>query len=74
MKKVLLVVLIMIFMLALVSTASAGWGDKQDLCHVTGNGNLVKISVSDNAVDTHLSHGDLSPLHIPGGGTTCDGY
>jgi len=31
---------------------------KVDICHITGNGKYVKISVSENAKQAHLDHGD----------------
>jgi len=31
---------------------------KVDICHITGNGKYVKISVSENAKAAHLAHGD----------------
>ncbi|KAA3654382.1 MAG: hypothetical protein DWQ10_17845 [Calditrichaeota bacterium] len=38
--------------------ALAKSGNKVDLCHMTGDGSFVIISVSQNAVDAHLAHGD----------------
>ncbi|HEY0349803.1 MAG TPA: hypothetical protein VGC60_16780 [Pyrinomonadaceae bacterium] len=41
---------------------------KVDLCHVTGNGSFQPISVSANAVASHLAHGDVQQPNgaVPG--------
>ena len=32
-----------------------------DICHLTGNGQYISISVNQNAVPAHLAHGDYLP-------------
>jgi hypothetical protein len=41
--------------------AVAAPADKVDVCHLEGNGSYHKISVSDNAYDSHIAHGDAAP-------------
>lgn len=62
--------------------AAAARDPKVTLCHATGNGSFRQISVSQNAVDSHLAHGDGylgSDLHCSAcgspcpSGTICDG-
>ena len=52
--------LALVLVVALGATAVAG-GQKDHkvaVCHVTGNGKVVEISVAMPAVDAHLGHGD----------------
>jgi hypothetical protein len=59
----------LLFVLLFCSTAFAG-GDKSDVCHVPPDDtdNVHMISVSDNAYEKHLVHGD-SPVNSEG---TCE--
>jgi hypothetical protein len=41
------------------STTSTTEGRKVTLCHRTGNGRFVKITVAKSAVAAHLRHGDV---------------
>ncbi len=51
---------ILTIVLGLPAVASAG--TKVAICHVTGNGSVNMLLVSENAVDTHIAeHGDFSP-------------
>lgn len=54
----------------LPSTASAKTS-KVDVCHATGNGSYVMITISDKAARKHVKHGDGAPGDaVPG----MDGY
>jgi hypothetical protein len=46
-----------VMLVALASSAIAG--EKETLCHLTGNGSSHQITVSVNAVPAHLRHGDV---------------
>jgi hypothetical protein len=60
-RFVLLVALSLVTALLASGIAVAGPGDKVDVCHLEGNGSYHKISVSDNAYDSHIAHGDAAP-------------
>lgn len=47
----------LVLIVALASSAIAG--EKQTVCHETGNGSVHQITVSVNAVPAHLRHGDV---------------
>jgi hypothetical protein len=53
--------------------ASAGQAGKTDVCHVDGKGGFQLLSISSNALQSHLNHGDALPhtgnLTIPAGAT-----
>jgi len=54
---------------ALIASPRAVAPAKVELCHRTGNGSFNAISVSDNALATHLGHGDvLQPNGLAPGG------
>ena len=42
-----------------VSTLAKGRQEKVEICHLTGNGKYVTISVAASAVQAHLDHGDM---------------
>ncbi len=65
MKKVLLVVLIMVFMLVLATAAFAAPAEKVHVCHVNGTDDVVLIYISDNAWDSHEAHGDAAAVEGP---------
>ncbi len=74
MKKVLLVVLIMVFMLVLATAAFAEPGEKVHVCHVNGADDVVLIYISDNAFETHEAHGDAAAVEGPlAGQWSCGG-
>ena len=45
-----------------LGTAHAG--PKVDVCHVTGNGSVLTLNVSTNALGGHLGHGDSTPSAV----------
>ena len=46
---------------AMAASAVGTPQDKVAICHVTGNGGTHQISVSGNALQAHLGHGDSLP-------------
>jgi len=52
---------VMILSLLLAGSATAKSDSKVEVCHRTGNGSYVLINVSDNALQSHLAHGDGAP-------------
>lgn len=65
---------------AISATAVAQQGGGQEkvtLCHATGTGGYVEISVAAPAVPAHLAHGDVHPDQYgdcPGGGEGPGGF
>ena len=57
MKKLLLVLLVVVVMLATVSGVWAGQ-EKVAVCHLDEEGNYIPINIADPALDAHLAHGD----------------
>lgn len=62
-RRLLLTALVPAMVLVSVMTASAVGTpqDKVTICHVTGNGGSHQITVSGNALDAHMRHGDTLP-------------
>ena len=52
--------------------ASKGGKNKVEICHLTGNGKYVTISVAESAVPAHMAHGDMYPAMIPVGDWVVD--
>jgi hypothetical protein len=48
-------------MLLVAGFCTAAVAEKQNVCHLKGNGSYHLINVSTNAVDAHRSHGDALP-------------
>lgn len=66
-KFSIIIVAAVIFSQVLASGASAKQDNKVDVCHKTGNGSFHLISISADALDAHLSHGDAPPGQaVPG--------
>lgn len=42
--------------------AAKGGKDKVEICHLKGNGEYVTISISENAYQAHLDHGDIRTM------------
>ena len=64
MRRLFLPLLSSVLLVGLSGTAEAKSSKssaKSDVCHVTGNGSTNLLSVSQNAVSAHLSHGDNLP-------------
>jgi hypothetical protein len=57
--RLLVVTLLVPVVLIVALASSAIAGEKQTVCHVTGNGSVHQITVSVNAVPAHLRHGDV---------------
>lgn len=51
----------------LVSGIAFAIDPTMDICHVTGKGTYILISVSSNAVPAHFAHGDVLPGQIVDG-------
>jgi len=49
-------------LLVLTAGPAMGANNKVDICHVQGNDDVHMIEVSENALDTHLDHGDYLPI------------
>ncbi|MEN6299092.1 MAG: hypothetical protein ABFD51_04125 [Anaerolineaceae bacterium] len=68
-KHYLGIVIILTMLLVLVSASSvSAAAEKTDVCHLDKEmGTFKLISISDNAYETHLAHGDVNPGDaIPG--------
>ena len=51
----------MVLVAATTATAVGSPQDKADVCHRAANGTFHEITVSMNALDAHLRHGDVMP-------------
>ena len=60
MRKGMFVLVVMVLALA-AGPAEAKKAPKVDICHVTGNGKILMLNVSANALGGHLGHGDFLP-------------
>lgn len=60
-KKQLLLASLFTFCLFFGGSGIAQASQKVDVCHSKGNGSVVMISVSINALPAHLDHGDFEP-------------
>jgi hypothetical protein len=58
-------------MTGVVSATSTTTGNKTTICHQTGNGRFVQITVNNHALPAHRRHGDIVPA--PAGGCTFAG-
>jgi hypothetical protein len=57
--RLLVVTLLVPVVLIAALAGSAIAGEKETLCHLTGNGSYRQITVSVNAVPAHMRHGDV---------------
>ena len=72
MKKIAICTAAFLALGLLISGTAGAGGVKQDICHVKGNGDVILISTSENAVSAHLAHGDFLPGDIIDGQFACD--
>jgi len=49
----------MVLVAASTATAVGRPQEKVDVCHRTGNGTMIEINVSGNALPAHMRHGDV---------------
>ncbi len=56
-----LMIFALLFAAMPVMSAAAKPASKVDICHKTGNGTFILISISNNALTAHVKHGDAKP-------------